>query len=386
MPCINFPFPHLVAYDSNNPQLHMVYGATGVYARKGETFNYWYCQISCHNSFKCFNINQLMPPEVMAWIKNKEIFLVIDNGLEPFLSSANGIYQNLVIAENIPAEQIIFMSSAPTMIDHVKTLSAQLGEDMIQVEWFSMFEYQLYDVITNQIKEPLDTLQHKDYTKKFINFNRRWRLHRPLIVTLLHDRNLLDQGYVSLATSDFKQDSWKSRWAELLRYYNRHTEITKILNRAESVKSLPPMYLDTTDLVTNRAEQTHSTDEYYLNTYFSVVTETTYHTSPGYDGIPFLSEKVFKCIAMKHPFILVTSPHSLQYLKQLGYKTFESLIDESYDNELDDGNRMIKIVNEIERLCNLKDTELTNFLVESKKICSYNYNVLKNKNSFIRKM
>jgi hypothetical protein len=89
---------------------------------------------------------------------------------------------------------------------------------------------------------------------------------------------------------------------------------------------------------------------------------------------------------MKHPFIVATAPNSLQYLKQLGYKTFDGIIDESYDLETDDGKRMIKIVNETERLCKLQSTELENFLDQAKAICEYNYNVLKNKTEFIKAM
>jgi len=57
----------------------------------------------------------------------------------------------------------------------------------------------------------------------------------------------------------------------------------------------------------------------------------------------------------------------------MGYKTFDGLIDESYDNETDDNKRMLMIVNEIERLCNLSDTELETFLIEAKKIVDHNF-------------
>ena len=39
-----------------------------------------------------------------------------------------------------------------------------------------------------------------------------------------------------------------------------------------------------------------------------------------------------------------------------------------------------------ERLCNLNEQKLENFLIESRKICDYNYNVMKKKTTFIRKM
>jgi len=386
MPCINDTIYYLVTYDPYDPQLITIDGSTGIQARNKDSFDYYYIQFSCHNSFRIFDIEKIIPADILSKIKNKEIFLVLDNGLEPFLKSADGIYHNLILNGKIPARQIIFMSSVPTMYQHVKFLSEQLNQEEINVEWYSMFEYQLWDVITNQLKTPLETLQIKRYEKKFINFNRRWRLHRPLMLILLNDKKLLNDGYISFGKSDFVNDTWESRWNELLRYYTNNKLILDILDNNKEVKNFPLMYLDTDDLVTNRAEQTDSTNSYYLNSYFSLVNETTFHTKDGYDGVPFFSEKIFKCIAMKHPFIIVTVPNSLKYLKELGYKTFDNIIDESYDQEIDDALRAIKITNEVERLCNLDEQQLENFLIESRKICDYNYNVMKKKTTFIRKM
>jgi hypothetical protein len=387
MTCINADrIPYLVAYDPNNAKLHIVESSAGISARNNTEFDYWYCQISCHNSFSCFDINNIMSPEVMQRIKNKELFLVIDNGLEPFLRSADGIYYNLVIKENIPAEQIIIMSSVPTMIDHVKKLARELKLPEIKVEWFSLFEWSLRDYVLHSNHLLPQTLERKNYNKKFINFNRRWRLHRPLLVMILRDRELIKHGYVSLGESDLSGGNWERKINELQRYYKDAPQILEIINRNHDIVDMPNLYLDTTDLITNRAEQTDSTNSYYSDSYFSVITETTYHTDFGYDGVPFLSEKVFKAIAMKHPFILVTAPNTLQYLKKLGYKTFSPIIDESYDTELNDAARIIKISDEIQRLCNLSETELDSFLESARKICSYNHKILKYQRNTIRRM
>ena len=89
---------------------------------------------------------------------------------------------------------------------------------------------------------------------------------------------------------------------------------------------------------------------------------------------------------MQHPFILVTAPNTLLYLKKLGYKTFSSIIDESYDTELNDAARIIKIANEIQRLCDLSETELDSFLESARKICSYNHKILKYQRNTIHRM
>jgi hypothetical protein len=387
MTCINSNrIPYLVAYDPNNAKLHIVESSAGISARNNPEFDYWYCQISCHNSFSCFNINDIMSPEVMQRIKNKELFLVVDNGLEPFLRSADGIYHNLVIKENIPAEQIIIMSSVPTMIDHVKQLARELQQPEIKVEWFSLFEWSLRDYVLHSNHLLPQTLERKNYNKKFINFNRRWRLHRPLLVMILRDRDLIKHGYVSLGESDLPGGNWERKINELQRYYKDAPQILEIIDRNHDIVDMPNLYLDTMDLVTNRAEQTDSTNLYYSDSYFSVITETTYHTDSGHDGVPFLSEKVFKAVAMKHPFILVTAPNTLQYLKKLGYKTFSSIIDESYDTELNDAARIIKIADEIQRLCNLSETELDSFLESARQICSYNHKILKYQRTTIHRM
>ena len=54
--------------------------------------------------------------------------------------------------------------------------------------------------------------------------------------------------------------------------------------------------------------------------------ETLFHNSYVY-----LTEKVGQAILTKRPFVIIGVHGSLQYLKDLGYYTFEDLIDPSYD-------------------------------------------------------
>jgi hypothetical protein len=56
-----------------------------------------------------------------------------------------------------------------------------------------------------------------------------------------------------------------------------------------------------------------------------------------------LTEKTFKPIALGMPFVIVSTCGSLKYLRQYGFETFGSIWDESYDNELDDDQRIAKI-------------------------------------------
>lgn len=378
MPCLNQDnLPYLLTYGSMREKIIIDENPAVRYANT-QGYDFIYIQISTDDSFKKFPLASLLSSDDMENIKSARIFLIIDNSLEFFLTSADAIYQDIVIKEGIPAEQIIFFSGVPTMIEHVRELSRKYSLPEIKVEWFSLFEDLGKNAITMSTHSR--TLRKTKYDKRFLNLNRRWRLHRPLMMTLLHSRNLLEKGYISFAPSDDGKD-WNTAHAELLRHYHNHPRIGQILQDHSSVRDLQPMYLDTEDLVTNRAIHEPSINRYYEDTAFSVISETTYH-----EGIPFLSEKTFKAIGMRHPFILATAPNSLQYLKQLGYKTFHPLIDETYDGILDHGDRMLSIVDEIERLCNLDDSQFKIWMGKISRICSYNRTVLERKQTISRRM
>lgn len=75
-----------------------------------------------------------------------------------------------------------------------------------------------------------------------------------------------------------------------------------------------------------------------------VVTETSYYGKKNH-----LTEKTFKPIVLKQPFILVSNQGSLEYLRRYGFRTFEGVWDESYD-QLHDDKRISAIGNLLEEL------------------------------------
>jgi hypothetical protein len=66
----------------------------------------------------------------------------------------------------------------------------------------------------------------------------------------------------------------------------------------------------------------------YKQTWYTVICETGF-TGDGF----FLTEKTTKVLFAKRVFVMFAPCHFLKHLRELGFKTFESIIDESYDNE-----------------------------------------------------
>jgi len=392
MKILNQKIPQINTYDPNNPQITLGDNHTaGILALQEDPkfdFDFWYCLFSDAKSFKFYKISALIDHKILRKIQKKNAYLVLDNTLEPFLDAIDSIYKNIVLEENIPSSQVILLTNMYDAKEYSDRVAKQLGIKSIRIFWYTVFEQDLHfaSLYTTYANGNLPkTLQVKEYPKAYLNLNRRWRLHRPFLTTLLHGRNLLDKGYVSLGPCDDK-DSWDYKWRELQHYFRDDENMLKILESYSSVQDLPPMYLDTNELHINRAESTIDTNVYYENSYFSVVSETTYFQKEWFYSARFLSEKAFKVIAMQHPFILVSVPNSLEIYRKMGYKTFDKIINESYDLEHDDGKRMLMIADEIERLSNLKGQELEKFILTAKDICQYNYNVLTSKKQFITEL
>mgnify|MGYP003640243650 CR=1 FL=1 len=380
MACLNSKdLFYLQTYNSNNPNKIPMDSNPAENAKLKLNLDYVYIQFSGPNSFECYPLDTILDQHTIHELQINNIYLVLDNSLEYFYESVDAIYKHIVNKYNIPASQVVFLSGVPTMLRYTLSYCKKNNAEQIKIMWYSLFETTGKDTIRQ--RKTLPTLEKKrKYTKKFLNLNRRWRLHRPLLVTMLYDRGLLDEGYVSLAPSDDRRD-WKQVWNWLSKKHYGHKEITKILKRSEGVQHLPPMYLDEKDLVTNRAEHQTSIESYYQETFFSVVSETTF-----YENVPFLSEKIFKTIAMGHPFILVGSPNTLQYLKKLGYKTFAPHINEHYDSIEDHGDRAIAIVDEIERICKLNKAEWREWMSKVRPIAEHNYKVLYRRQQLIKPM
>ena len=339
--------------------------------------DYWY--VDFQHGWDLEDVKLYMPLDIMDRIRNGEVTLLLNNSHEAFHDPIEYIYQYFVTDMKFPPKQIRLLSESATIDKEIVKVAEKYNADTIRADWLRMFEYNVSKITTRDNDyDRLNTLEHKHYDKKYLNLNRRWRPHRPLLVGLLKVFNLLDKGHVSFALNVDGQ-IWDGVWG----YIERNTELhgsefhTLITENKDLMESMPSMYLDTEELHINQVQVTDDLDHFYLNSYFSVVNETNYFKDIG-EGI-FLSEKVFKPVLKNHPFILVSRPHSLVKFRELGYKSFAPIIDESYDSEEDDAKRIMMILNEIKRLSNLSDDELKHFLTEAKKICDHNFNRLARK-------
>ena len=88
--------------------------------------------------------------------------------------------------------------------------------------------------------------------------------------------------------------------------------------------------------------------EHYTQSYCHIVLET--HFDADQSGGAFLTEKTFKPIKHGQPFVIVGPAGSLQTLRDLGYKTFDHVIDNRYDLETNNTRRWQMILGTIQQI------------------------------------
>lgn len=381
MPIVNSVIPYLAPNDVIEQRAQNAVFSIDDF----KDFNYYWVEYA---TWDCLlNLHKVLPDNVLEDIKAGNLTLVLYHSHEANVEVVESIYQNAIIDLKIPEDCIHIYTESPTIKTTIKEVAGKLGKKTMRCFNLLMFENMIqqnsrYEAALS--KKSLVTLESKTYEKKFLNFNRRWRWHRPALVAHMCLEGVLDKGYVSLGPCD-NDWGWENAWHHILRTHSHHPNIRQqLIDNKEKIFSIPSLFLDQQDLQINHCHLLPSTLDLYRNTYFSVVTETNFFLEQ--EPALFLTEKIFKPIAHKHPFIVLGRPKTLSLLKDIGYTTFSNIIDESYDEQTDDVTRMMMILKEIKRLCELSTTELEKFLSQARLICEQNHRVLLSKKRFVREI
>lgn len=297
--------------------------------------------------------------------------LLIDFSLECNPNVVPIIYDLLVEKCKIPEKNIILICASFDMQKTIRTEAQKRNKAEIDSQVYYFFEKRLQKVAKDENFIP----GKKEINKLYLNLNRLWRPHRLTLLYLLKERNLLDKGYNSFG-ENVRRNKKLADMADMQKFCQlRYDKLD--LSNISSIADYIPMYLDTKDFMPNLAMvEQKDIDFYHSTSLFSIVTETNFDR----EHLIFLTEKTFKPILHKQPFIIVGRNGHLKELRKIGYKTFDGIIDESYDDIVDEGLRLKHIINEVERLSLLDYDTFLNLCLP---IVEYNYNLLLTKTDHI---
>ena len=238
-------------------------------------------------------------------------------------------------------------------------------------DWFRGYQYDISLIPPRQ----------RSLSKKFITFNRitgNSRAYRSIFIAELHKNNLLNFGHISYSDTCPEHGHYSRTIFDLnishgvdLNILNHYKEILDSINY--------PLRIDfKNEVIQNRSFELNTINE-MMESFLHVVTETCF-----WENKEHLTEKIFKPIVAKQPFILLGCKNNLKYLKRYGFQTFDKWWDESYDDIDDPILRIQSAVRVIKKICDMSLNELEALLQDMDEVLTYNYNWFYNQD-FIRK-
>jgi hypothetical protein len=112
---------------------------------------------------------------------------------------------------------------------------------------------------------------------------------------------------------------------------------------------------------------------------FSLVVETSVFNKNFHP-----TEKTIRNFLLKKPFLVFSSQYFVQYLHELGFRTFGEVINESYDGIECPKKRCDAILSEVERICNNDLIKINS--VYFAEVCEYNYHQMSKLQPYYTKM
>ena len=193
----------------------------------------------------------------------------------------------------------------------------------------------------------------KSIQKTFLIYNRAWsglREYRIKFTELVLTQNLQDHCQLTFNPEDSGQHWLQHNFA------NPAFEPT----RTDLDQYFPPANFDS-------VASADYTSLDYNQTLIEVVLETVFDDTKWH-----LTEKTLRPIACGQPFILVSTPGSLEYLKRYGFQTFGDYFDESYDRIQDPVQRLEAVVDLMKSLSELSTEQQQKLHHQLKDICKFN--------------
>jgi hypothetical protein len=311
----------------------------------------------------------------LSAMRKKKCFLLLDQSHEGYHTNwLFDWFSDCCTQYNVSPTQIIYVTGNLGVIEeYANWCNEHPDKEHMCVIPNIQFEEFIYDTAEKQVeiiptsdKQIEYKIQNINNIKIYNAFQKRSRPHRIWLFSKLYENNLIDHGINSMNAFSYRNSYYEGKMLDVELY--------------NSVIKLLPMY-PRTDLDDNFKDgfqgplgglfERDLNHQATLDSWVSVISEASFA-----ENTCFISEKTFKPIATRHPFIMYGNKHSLQYLRTLGYKTFDGFIDESYD-DLESWERLDAIIKILKDIRDMPDEKKIQWFSSMKDILDHNFKVLK---------
>lgn len=259
----------------------------------------------------------------------------------------------------IDPQHIVWIGNHHSMIDHQGVVNA-LGLD-INTLWIRYFEAEAVFRHYHQTSPINRQGPHHQTLKTFTTYNKKYlalfgkprKFMRVGAMIRMHQKQMSKDAVISSLAEGTGIDDCKV-WASS--YWP-----------AQDIDLVLKLYAGSVDKITYDAANTDNSNyrgypydqKLYENTAISIVAETN---DIGVEGVAttgefWVTEKICRTMFNYHPFVVLSTPNFLKKLQSFGYQTFDAMVDESYDQELDHYQRLDKALDASAQLVDQIDTK-----------------------------
>ena len=330
----------------------------------------------------------ILPTKTLNKLRKRQIDIYL---YEPLCVKLNGEYNCSFYSEFRYGEKYIIESPEFESIrifiknnnlKNVKVFTSDYNIQFLQ-EQYSDLNLNCLDIFLRDVATSL--ISYKNTTaiisKRFWCGNWRYTAHRHLITAYLSNFDGNYSWNISCNYDTLKQNVWFDldefskhdpvRFLKVKQGVDKlERQILKIDQELPAVKvgNVSDVYIPNHNSPTRTDTFLHS----YLECFCAVINETRYAQPFGY-----FSEKALTAMIARRPLIMVAPPKTLEYLKRLGFKTFDKWWDESYDNEQDHQKRLYMILDVIDYIQSKTLDELRKIHSEMADTLEHNAGIVK---------
>lgn len=325
------------------------------------------------NMLKRSSVFSHIDKKLLGMLRKRQAYLLLDQSHEGY--HTNWLFQwfhDACEKYEIEPRRIIYVTGNLAVETQYTAwcASKNITNKMLVVPHIQFEEF-IYDCTQKQKDILPDVEEHIKYKtesnliKTYNCFQKRSRPHRIWMFYYLYKNGLLNDG-INTMNSFAHQNSY---------YENR---IMSEGDYKELIEYLPMYPRDISEKYMKDSFKGGHGGNFEKNLYHqetreswvSVISEASYA-----EDTCFISEKSFKPIATRHPFIMCGNKNSLRYLRELGYKTFDGFIDESYDS-MDTWDRYESIIKNIKTIRDMSKSQKIEWYMGMKDILDHNFNTL----------
>lgn len=297
--------------------------------------------------FADYNLKQL-PTNIIRLLseKIKTSRIIFCCHFEAFVLDSISYIKEFILNDNADTKNLWFISA------NAKIFELDVIPNNLNIAYFDFFSGfyidGLKDLFIDKSKDV--SIDQKD----FLCLGLKPRLARLYFTDLLKTLNVYEKGYVSLGPENTIDQLGLTR------------DDLKLLGNANV---FIPVFTDIS--------------KWANKVYFEIVMEHVNNTITNKEDEDFIffTEKIYRAIYNKRPFMVYGKYNYLKYFKSLGFKTYDTMFDETYDSIKDWQSRGRYIAKQVANFCQKTTKEKEQLYKQAMITAEYNYqHLLKDEN------